>query len=122
MFLSKPRRKPRWGPSTLDEISEDDIDHLYFSYPSPNPLTLPNKLDLKRRYPYSRFALPSEEDVRLAIMGHGPQFGPENRLKSDQDVLSWFMHGYRGKWGVQEKILDVLRRKTVHVEGGIIWK
>ncbi|KAG0164271.1 hypothetical protein DFQ30_010214 [Apophysomyces sp. BC1015] len=114
MFLSKPRRKPHWEPSTLAEISEDDIDHLYFNYPSPNALTLPTKLDLKTRYPYSRFALPSEEDVRLAIIGNGPEFGPEHRLTNDQDVLTWFMQGYRGKWGVQEKILDILQRKTHH--------
>lgn len=120
-FTSKPRRKPQWQPPQLAGISEDDIDQLYFSDASPNDLSLPSKMDL-RTYPYSRFALPSEEEVRLAVTGEGPEFKMEGRLKEEEEIISWFVNGHRGKWGVREKILDILARKTVGTEEeGLVW-
>lgn len=121
-FLEKPRRKPQWQPPQLAGITEEDIDQLYFSEPSPNTLSLPTKLDL-RHYPYSRFALPTEEDVRLAVTGEGPEFKIEGRLKDEEEIISWFVKGHRNKWGVKEKVLDILRRKTVSTEeeGGLVW-
>lgn len=120
-FTSKPRRKPQWQPPQLAGISEDDIDQLYFSDASPNDLSLPSKMDL-RTYPHSRFALPSEEEVRLAVTGEGPEFKMEGRLKEEEEIISWFVNGHRGKWGVREKVLDILARKTVGTEEeGIVW-
>ncbi|OBZ87067.1 3-hydroxyisobutyryl-CoA hydrolase, mitochondrial [Choanephora cucurbitarum] len=111
-FTSKPRRKPQWQPSQLAGVTEEDVEQLYFSDPSPNVLSLPTKLDLKR-YPYARFALPTEEEVRLAITGEGAEFRTEGRLKEDEEILSWFQKGHKGKWGVREKVMDILSRKTI---------
>ncbi|KAL0074792.1 ClpP/crotonase-like domain-containing protein [Phycomyces blakesleeanus] len=121
-FLSRPRRKPQWQPSSLEEITDDDIDQLYFNEPSPNALTLPSRLDIIDQYPYSRFALPTEDEVRRAVTGEGAEFGFEGRLKEENDVIEWFEKGHKRKWGVKEKVLDILRRKTVSTEDGLAWK
>lgn len=120
-FLDKPRRKPQWQPPQLAGITEDDIDQLYFLEPSPNPLSLPSKLDL-RKYPYARFALPSQEEVRLAVTGEGPEFKMEGRLKELDEIVTWFVNGHKNKWGVKEKVLDILNRKTKSTSEGLVWK
>lgn len=121
-FLDKPRRKPQWQPSQLAGITDDDIEQLYFSESSPNTLSLPTKLDL-RQYPYMRFSLPTEKDVRLAVTGEGAEFKLEGRLKDEDEIISWFVNGHRNKWGVREKVLDILQRKTVPTaEEGLVWK
>lgn len=121
-FLDKPRRKPQWQPPQLAGITEEDIDQLYFLEPSPNTLSLPSKLDL-RQYPFARFGLPTQEEVRLAVTGEGPEFKMEGRLKEQEEIISWFENGHKSKWGVKEKILDILDRKAVAtVEEGLVWK
>ncbi|KAI8149593.1 ClpP/crotonase-like domain-containing protein [Fennellomyces sp. T-0311] len=119
-FISK-RRKPQWQPT---HISDHEVNQLYFSQPSPNELTFLSNLDM-RQYPYARFALPSELDVKLAITGQGSEFhGEQGRLKTQAEVLDWFVKGSRGKRGVREKLLDILERKTVTAEDGstLIWQ
>jgi 3-hydroxyisobutyryl-CoA hydrolase len=120
-FLSKPRRKPHWEPPHISDISDEEIDQLYFTEPSPNLLTLPSTLDL-RQYPYSRFSLPTEKEVRLAVTGEGPEFRIEGRLKEKDEIISWFKNGHKGKWGVEEKVQDIINRKTVATEEeGRVW-
>ncbi|KAG0743323.1 hypothetical protein G6F57_000490 [Rhizopus arrhizus] len=121
-FLNKPRRKPEWEPKNLSDVLDEDIDRLYFSHLAPNQLTLAARKDL-RHYLHARYSLPTEEDVRLAITGEGPEFRLEGRLKAEEDIVSWFVNGHKGKWGVKEKVLDILDRKTILTEqDGIVWK
>jgi 3-hydroxyisobutyryl-CoA hydrolase len=120
-FLSKPRRKPHWEPPHIYDISDEEIDQLYFTESSPNLLTLPSTLDL-RQYPYSRFSLPTEKEVRLAVTGEGPEFRVEGRLKEKDEIISWFKNGHKGKWGIEEKVQDIINRKTVATEEeGLVW-
>lgn len=83
------------------------------------------------KYPYARFALPTEEDVRLAITGDGENDidsednnnSNNNRLLTAQDVVSWFEKGHKGKIGVKEKIMDILERKTfINSKQELEWK
>ncbi|ORZ17699.1 ClpP/crotonase-like domain-containing protein [Absidia repens] len=110
-LLNKPRRKPQWDPPTLHDITDEDIEQLYFTKPSPNSLTLPSSMDLFN-YPYARFSLPTEEDVRLAVTGEGREFGFEGRLTTVDEVIFWFEKGHKKKAGVKEKVMDILKRKT----------
>ncbi|KAI7900649.1 ClpP/crotonase-like domain-containing protein [Cokeromyces recurvatus] len=123
-FINKPRRKPQWQPSQISSISDYEIDQLYFTEASPNRLSLLSTLDF-RSYPYARYGLPSEKEVRLAITGKGPEYAIEGRLKEKEEVLAWFMKGHKGKWGVRDKILDILDRKTISTKengSGLVWK
>ncbi|KAI8337730.1 ClpP/crotonase-like domain-containing protein [Chlamydoabsidia padenii] len=113
-FLTKPRRKPQWSPPTLQDLPDDDIEQLYFTDPSPNSLNLPSGMDLYN-YPYARFSLPTEDDVRLAVTGDGQEFGLEGRLTTAEDVIYWFVKGHKNKIGVKEKVMDILDRKTTMV-------
>ncbi|KAI8328492.1 ClpP/crotonase-like domain-containing protein [Chlamydoabsidia padenii] len=106
-LLNKPRKKPEWDPPTLQDITDEDVEQLYFTKPSPNSLNLPSDLDL-HTYSYSRFSLPTEEDVHLAVTGQG-SFGP---LETTQEVIQWFEKGHKNKAGVKEKVTDILERKT----------
>ncbi|CAO3609280.1 unnamed protein product [Cunninghamella echinulata] len=146
ILLNKPRRKPQWDPSTLNDITDDDIERLYFTSPSPNPLSLPSTMDLYK-YPYARYALPTEEDVRIAITGddddnnnnnnnnnndndndnnkekNNDVESVNNRLLTAQDVVNWFEKGHKGKIGVREKVLDILDRKTfINSKQELEWK
>lgn len=117
MFISKPRRKPVWDPPALNELSEDDVNELYFSNQSPNELTFASNLDM-RHYPFSRYALPSEESVRQVITGDEAN----NRLTTEREIVEWFLKGSHGKRGVREKIADILSRKTSSTEKeGLVW-
>ncbi|KAI8064453.1 ClpP/crotonase-like domain-containing protein [Gongronella butleri] len=112
MLVQKPRRKPTWQPASLHDVSDADIDEVYFNRPAPNALALPGVVDI-HKLPYSRFALPTEEDVRLAVTGEGAEFGIEGRLSIPEDVISWFEKGHRNKLGVKEKVQEILDRKTI---------
>jgi 3-hydroxyisobutyryl-CoA hydrolase len=113
-FLNKPRRKPQWTPPTLQGLPDEDIEQLYFTNPSPNTLNLSSGMDLYN-YPYARFSLPTEEEVRLAVTGEGQEFGLEGRLTTAEDVIVWFEKGHKSKKGVKEKVMDILNRKTTMV-------
>ncbi|KAI7857287.1 ClpP/crotonase-like domain-containing protein [Circinella umbellata] len=104
-FLNKPRQRPQWNPNHISDI---EVDQLYFSRGSPNELTFLSNLDM-RQYPYARFGLPSENDVRLALMTGDEK----DRLTTKQQIMDWFVKGSRGKHGVKEKIQDILDRKTI---------
>ncbi|KAI7874633.1 ClpP/crotonase [Lichtheimia hyalospora FSU 10163] len=118
MFISKPRRKPVWDPPALNELSEDDVDELYFSDQSPNELTFASNLDM-RHYPFSRYALPSEESVRQVVIGDEAN---NNRLNTEREIVEWFLKGSHGKRGVREKIADILSRKTLSTQKeGLVW-
>ncbi|ORX48570.1 ClpP/crotonase [Hesseltinella vesiculosa] len=110
-LVQKPRKKPAWQPAVLQDVPDEDIEEVYFNRPAPNTLSLPGKIGLFK-LPYSRYTLPTEEDVRLAITGEGTEFGFEGRLTHPDDVLVWFEKGHRNKQGVREKVLDILQRKA----------
>lgn len=105
-LLHKPRKKPQWDPPTLQDITDEDIEQLYFTKPSPNSLVLPSDLDL-HTYPYSRFSLPTERDVYLALQ--------DGQMETPHDVIQWFEKGHKYKAGVKEKVIDILERKSTLV-------
>ncbi|KAI7861677.1 ClpP/crotonase-like domain-containing protein, partial [Spinellus fusiger] len=121
-FITRPKVKPQWSPSSVKELTGQYIDALYFNSPAPNPLALCSQLDISDHYPYAHFALPTENDIQRAVTGEGAEFGFEGRLKEENDVVEWFEKHHKRKWGVKEKVLDVLKRKTSVTSQGLVWK
>ncbi|KAJ2962405.1 hypothetical protein NQZ79_g2450 [Umbelopsis isabellina] len=122
MLVQKARqRKPKWQPAALSEISSETIDERYFSYPSPNALHLRSSLDFKE-YPYQRYALPSEAEVKAAILGESPEFRKSGGIASSEEAVKWFKTERRKKKGVEEKVRDILFRKTIIFDGKLCWQ
>jgi hypothetical protein len=53
--------------------------------------------------PYKRFLLPDYEAVCKAEQKY--------QLKSNTEVVSWFVRNYKEKFGVKEKVQDILQRR-----------
>ena len=72
-------------------------------------------------YPYSKFALPTEEEIRKVVTGETPDAGSVSMTQ--QEVVDFFLKDRKGKIGVREKVLEVLNRKTTQIVGqeGLKW-
>ncbi|KAI8979274.1 ClpP/crotonase-like domain-containing protein, partial [Mycotypha africana] len=114
-FNNKAPKKPLWQPPHISDVSEDDIDRLYFTRSSPNELRLPSPMDIKQ-YPYWRFALPSGDDIKSVLDGVSPEFGLGQRLERTEEVIDWFVARHKNKWGVREKVTEFLSRRAVSID------
>ncbi|RHZ71436.1 hypothetical protein Glove_258g41 [Diversispora epigaea] len=106
LLIDKPSKKPEWDPSTLSNFTE------FF-----NDAKIGGVQELKllanisyETYPFSKFNLPSEEEIRKVVTGESPEAGSLSMTKND--VVHFFNENRRGKIGVTEKVLEVLNRKT----------
>jgi 3-hydroxyisobutyryl-CoA hydrolase len=97
------------------------IERLYFTTSSPNPLHLRGSLDFKE-YPYQRYSLPSELEVRAAILGDSSEFRNSGGIASTDEAVHWFKMERRKKKGVEEKVRDILSRKTIVIDGKLCWQ
>jgi len=121
LLVRKPREKPKWQPAALSDLPTETIDRLYFTTPSPNALQLHNALDFKE-YPYQRYALPSELEVRAAVLGESSEFRNSGGIASTDEAVKWFKMERKKKKGVEEKIRDILSRKTIIIDGKLCWQ
>ncbi|KAG2189045.1 hypothetical protein INT44_004187 [Umbelopsis vinacea] len=120
-LVRKPREKPKWQPPALADIPSEMIDKLYFTKPSPNSLQLRESLDFKE-YPYQRYSLPSELEVRAAVLGESPEFRNSGGIASTEETVRWFKMERKKKKGVAEKVRDILSRKTIIIDGKLCWQ
>ncbi|KAK3936145.1 ClpP/crotonase-like domain-containing protein [Diplogelasinospora grovesii] len=114
-LLGKEKRKPRWQPATLEDISDkDNVAEPFFKISEePKKLQLLNNEDYAE-YPYREFGLPTEKDVEDQVM-----LGTMTRGQ----ILRHFMDKTRSKQGVKEVVQEILDRKTtVNVEDLAVWK
>jgi 3-hydroxyisobutyryl-CoA hydrolase len=72
-------------------------------------------------YPYSRFALPTEEEIQKVVTGETPDAGSVSMTQ--QEIVDFFLKDRKAKIGVREKVLEVLNRKTTQIDGqeGLKW-
>jgi 3-hydroxyisobutyryl-CoA hydrolase len=114
------KRKPKWNPSKLDDISDDEIEKFYFESFDKHHLNLLNIRSFEN-YPYSRFALPTEEEIRKVVTGETPDAGSVSMTK--QEIVDFFLKDRKAKIGVREKVSEVLDRKTTQIDGqeGLKW-
>ncbi|CAG8653964.1 7404_t:CDS:2 [Acaulospora morrowiae] len=113
VLIDKIKEKPKWDPSTLKDITLQDIENYYFS-DSNSKLELLKNISYEN-YPFSRFNLPSEEEIRKVVTGETPDAG--SMSMTQQEVVDFFMKDRKGKIGVREKVLEVLNRKTIVKKG-----
>ncbi|RIA84752.1 ClpP/crotonase-like domain-containing protein [Glomus cerebriforme] len=114
------KREPQWNPSKLGDISDNEIEKFYFESSEKHHLNLLNKRSFEN-YPYSRFALPTEEEIRRVVTGETPDAGSVSMTQ--QEIVDYFLKDRKGKIGVREKVLEVLNRKTAQIDGqeGLKW-
>ncbi|KAH8549208.1 ClpP/crotonase-like domain-containing protein [Umbelopsis sp. PMI_123] len=111
------KTKPNWNPATLEDISNDSILKTYFESPGQRQLSLLSPKDYMQ-YPYRKYALPSEEDIRRVVTGDATD-AILSQPVTGSDIIDWFVRERHGKFGVQEKVREVLERKT-KLEGDVL--
>ncbi|KAL0085323.1 ClpP/crotonase-like domain-containing protein [Phycomyces blakesleeanus] len=97
--------QPRWNPSTLNAV---DIDYVRSEI-----LDKQNVYTAKifhenafHAYPYWKYGLPSDKDVQKIIQN------PETAFYNYYQVVSYFLQKSNYKFGVLEKVIDILDRNT----------
>lgn len=113
-----------WSPSTISDISHDQIRKTFFTAPtssSPQLPPLPEGVKSYTQYPHVQFALPSEALIGRVVRGDAPDSG--SFALSKKEVLEWFEREWDGKIGTREKVLEVLQRRTKTMDDGTLqWK
>jgi 3-hydroxyisobutyryl-CoA hydrolase len=113
------KRDPKWSPSTVEELQLDSIKQRYFEDQSSSTLELLNKRDYVQ-YPYSRHALPTEQDVRQLVLGHSA--GASAFRMSAHDVVSILGREWSGRMFVRERVEEIIARCCSQDKGeGITW-
>lgn len=118
-LINKPPTNPEWKPSTLEEVSSNDVQE-FFNKPSAEEtieLIDPYPGSPKQTYsdyPHAVFSLPRESDIELVVKSYGRD-GP-------QAVIDEVLRRWNNKAGVKEKVQDVISRKTTESDRGIVWQ
>ena len=109
------KRAPNWKPESLDDIDpEDDISEPFFVVEKQ-----PEKLELLTegdyfQYPYEGIGIPAERDVEALV---------KEGIHTKNQILTHFLKQTRGKQGVEVVIKEILSRKTIpNEEGIVVWK
>lgn len=104
------KQKPNWKPSSLEKVDDVKIKQQYFDSPSPQRLELLSNRDFKN-YPYRKYMLPSEEDIKRIVTGEAVDVG--NYALTRQQVIDHLVRERQGKQGLKQKVEEVLERKTI---------
>ncbi|KAK7038109.1 mitochondrial 3-hydroxyisobutyryl-CoA hydrolase [Favolaschia claudopus] len=130
VLVEKMKTKPDWKPSSLEEVTDDIVDRFF----SPHSSYLRNAPTVSEmiiepgsergasQRIQARYTLPTENEIRDVITGEDPDAGTMGYTLDD--LLEYFHDARQGKMGVNEKILDVVQRKTFVVDnddGHAVW-
>lgn len=119
------QQRAAWSPSTLAEVSDASITKNFFANPPPfsnPPLSgLPFRhVQAKgarpyKAYPHARYSLPTEDNIRDVVTGDAKGSG-QYAMKEDE-IVKKLLKQWQGKVGVEEKVREVLSRRTKAGEG-----
>ncbi|KAG0356182.1 hypothetical protein BGZ54_000814 [Gamsiella multidivaricata] len=110
---------PKWQPATIEEVDREQMLGTYFRNQAPKPLSLSSTATWKE-YPYKRYGLTSEDEIRKIVTGEAQGSGPLQLTA--EEVADVCVKKSGGKIGVREKVLEVLSRKvTKGTEGELKW-
>ncbi|KAJ7940211.1 3-hydroxyisobutyryl-CoA hydrolase [Mycena leptocephala] len=118
------KSKAEWKPSSLEEVTDEIVDR-FFSPHSQFLKNAPTVMDGARAPSgrnQERYALPTENAIRDVITGEDPDSGAMGYTL--EDLLEYFHDSRKGKIGVNEKVVEVVRRKTTVVDnndGNFVW-
>ena len=102
-LLIRKDGKPQWQPASLEDVkSPESIVDSFFQVEGEQSLKLLSKEDYNE-YPWGRFGIPSERDVRSIWMRGG---------QSTKKVVDKFVEQRQGKQGVKEVVGEILKRKA----------
>ncbi|KAL0059988.1 3-hydroxyisobutyryl-CoA hydrolase [Marasmius tenuissimus] len=124
VLVKKTKERPEWSPSTLEEVKNEKVDQFFSGEFNKDQIQLeiPEPFASNPIYKPSRFALPTEIDIRDMVVGsHATSSG--SGITSNE-LVSKFSDLYSGKLGVREKVLEVITRKCQTVDnadGNRVW-
>lgn len=96
------KTQPKWNPSRLEDLDlEQDIRVRYFHANVKRRLHFTHTDDF-HLLPFRRYALPSEKEILEVKKVH----------RTVADTVAWFEKDRNGKFGVRQKVEDVLERKS----------
>jgi 3-hydroxyisobutyryl-CoA hydrolase len=94
---------PKWNPERLEDLDLDqDILARYFYSNVKKQLTFWDKPLDYHLHPYRRYGLPSQNEILEVKAQHN--------LTTVKDTVDWFEKDRNGKFGVRQKVEDVLDR------------
>ncbi|KAF9178569.1 hypothetical protein BGZ51_007673 [Haplosporangium sp. Z 767] len=118
-LLIEKTLEPKWQPATIEEVDREQMLGQFFRNYPPKPLSLSNNMTWKE-YPYLRYGLPSEDEIRMVVRGEAQGSGPLQLTA--EEVADVCVKKSGGKIGVREKVMEVLSRKvTKGPEGELKW-
>ncbi len=105
------KRKPQWNPSDFRQVADAEVEQYFDVADAELELLTPGNY---REYPAAWIGLPRESIVEDAVRRHG--------FQTPSEVVDYFVRESAGKLGVQAKVEEIVRRKTVSDEKGVRWK
>ncbi|GAA5814964.1 hypothetical protein MFLAVUS_008467 [Mucor flavus] len=94
------KKNPQWAPSKLEDIDDEYVKSKLLAEVKVKPY-----MDLSFDYstsPHKKYNLPTREDVLLVTARYN--------LLNHTDVIAWFIKNYQGRFGVEQKVNDILVR------------
>lgn len=119
-LINKPPTKPQWQPSKLEDVSTATVQEFFTLPKGMKEITFveaaPGALNHQYTdYPHAKFALPRESDIEAVVREYGQQGGSKK-------VTEVLLRQWENKLGVEEKVKEVLARKTISSNGNVTWK
>ncbi|KAI8079471.1 ClpP/crotonase-like domain-containing protein [Thamnidium elegans] len=100
MIKKKP---PQWSRQSFSQVDlEKDILLKYFQTNMRELVFFSQDRDCYSTKQCREYGLPSEKEVRIAKI--------HNNLKSDKDVVSWFINKRNNKFGVRQEVEEIVSR------------
>lgn len=130
------KTRANWQPASLSEVSDRAIQDNFFRTPAPFELPAVPKLDFSspsssstgaaaaptrkayKSYPYRKYSLPTEKDIRDVVTGDA--VGSGDKALTKDEVLRAVEREWDGKQGVRQKVEEVLARKCKSDDAGYL--
>ena len=114
-LIHKPSTKPQWRPSSLEAVTDEDVDSFFRVEEGEEGLRLLTEGYDYDRYPFEReLGLPREEHVEEVVRSGRPL--------GRKGLVDAMVEAKEGKIGVREKVEEIVaRRCDVDGEGRAVW-